>query len=141
MHYNAEKAIITIRYRHLRSSFCVQSPGTSRIFQYIGHWFEMKKKNPLLGFANNLQTLSKLLNHQPFPSLKFEYLSSVAYFELYDYKEQIQDTGIQIIRLFQIKWNMCYPRDYIKIDCSLKVPPIFKIFLSVQNTSLPLSAP
>lgn len=59
----------------------------SRIFWYVGHWFVVKNKN-ILGFAINLQTLSKLLNHQCFSAMKFEYFSYVTYFEIYEYKKQ-----------------------------------------------------
>lgn len=40
------------------------------------------------------------------------------------------------MQLFQIKRNMCYPGHYITRDYGLKVSPILKIFLSVQNMLL-----
>jgi len=43
--------------------------------------------NPFPRAANNLQTMSELLNHQHSPSMKSEYLSSVAYFEVYECNE------------------------------------------------------
>lgn len=60
-----------------KETFRVQNPGMSRIFWYVGRWFVVKNKNTLLDFASTLQALSKLLNHQCFSTMKFEYFSYV----------------------------------------------------------------